>query len=295
MYEQLQGVQGKKPKVDVTWIPQRSKADVSLTKLDACTTTVKSQPIDTTQNVTLTASIEDSMNLRDFQDFCVWNVERHKQYLIDIMINPLMESIDTQLLQKFATTVGDYYNSTNAAQTFNVINGSPQAADWGEFKKFLNSYEAIRGNGKPIIVGDGIIEIYNSIVGMGCCNLQGIDLSKAIGDAYFFKDNFASTELGTNKFLAWSPGSAQFIQWLEYSNLGPLGRIKENDAKVVWTLPEAFGGLKVDVHMHEDDCDDSIKMTMTCRFDLFNMPQGMYTQSEMIGVNGSLIALAAAV
>lgn len=294
-YEQLQGSQGRVPKVDITYLKQRAYADVSLTQLDVCATTQKSEPVDTLFTVGLTASIEDSWDLNDFQDFCAWGVQRHQEYLIQSMLNPLFESIDRQLMAKFATTVGDYYNSTNAAQTFNVLTGSPVAADWAEFKRFLNAYELIRGNGNPIIVGDGNIDIYMSLVQMGCCNLHGIDLSQAKGDAFYFKDVFASTVLGANNFLAWSPGAAQMIQWLEYQPGSAMNYIKEDDAQILWTLPAEMGGIKVDVKMHTNNCTNVTSMTMTSHFDLFNMPADMYTDAAMIGVNGSLRAIAALV
>ena len=278
--------------VRLQYLPQGGLSDILTSKPDVCVAGDVPEPLGQDVNVTLERYWKKTMNINDFREFCTWNMEQHRNWMFQSLINPLMQSIDRALMTQWLTKYGAYYNQgVPASKTFNLLTtATPVAADYYEWSKILDEYNKLRGIGSPIIVGDGLMNSFMRMIQIGCCNDNGIDLSRAAGDAFFFYDIDASTILGANKFAMWSPGALQYINYLEY--VGDFAINKESTVKRV--IEDPFTGIAMDFQIYEDDCAENVTFVVGTKFDLYALPLTMYKVGDpMEAVNGSVLGTAA--
>ena len=294
--------QGRERQVRIQYLQQPSTSSVlsgpiGTVRPNLCSNVVAPTEL-TGKTVTVTqeAFIPFSMDENMFRDFCTWNMDEHRMWMMNVMIAPLLQRIDQLLLTKWvATMFGAYYDQgAPASKNFQLLNNGGESANYAAFVDLLTEYMKIRGvGGKPIIVGDGNMSKFMQLMMLGCCNADGIDLSQAKGDAYFFYDIDASSVangLGAaNRFIAYSPGSLQFIQYL--ANEGQFMQMKEDYERRI--IVDPVSGMTLDFEMKYVECDREFKFSLGTAFDLYGLPDDMYLGTGgMENVNGSLLGVA---
>lgn len=182
----------------------------------------------------------------------------------------------------------------------------------------LEAYELTGGRRKPLVVGSGDLGLYTRIVGLGCCNDDGIDLSRVNGEILFFRDKYVNRQAGGSAlgqggganpganlggwanttasaaeqrrtFGVFSPGAVQLLTWNE--NVGEFKHI--GDQFVHDTIVDPISGIEYDFDLVYDPCHKQFQMGLKLHFDLFVLPPNMYPLgSDMEGVNGTFRVLA---
>jgi hypothetical protein len=295
-----QSTDGIKKVVRVQYLQQPDASSVvsgpiGTVRPNLCTSTATAtEPIGKTVDVTLEAFKEFSMSEATFREFCTWDMAAMRNWMLNIMIAPVIQRINQLLLTKWAAGVyGAYYGQgAPAIKSFQLLSGG-SAANYIGFSDLQTEYMKFGGISKPILVGDGILNTYMNLVGIGCCNNNGIDLSQAAAkDAFFFYDiDASSATLGlgaANRFIMYSPGSMQMIQYLE--NQGEFMQIKPDYERRIMVDPVT--GLSFDFEWRYESCDRKYYFSLGTAFDLFSLPDDMFAAGAMANVNKTVFGLA---
>ena len=165
-------------------------------------------------------------------------------------------------------------------------NFAPVPQNW--VRQVKSQFRRMGHNGRIITVGDGSfaanggIALFTDLVQWGCCNIDGIDLSKASNETYFFFDTdfdaaaaaFVTTSNpGESYFLGFIPGTYQLITYNEYTGARRryLPGKYEND-----TIVDPFTGLTFDFKLVYDECRELYLMTIGLQYMLWHAPRDMY-------------------
>lgn len=194
----------------------------------------------------------------------------------------LLESVNQDLWATLAVNFGNHYNSTNAAVPVNLLTNTG-APIYDGFSQVLQAYRRVRGVGRPIVVGEGIVDRYMRAVNNGCCNDAGIDLSRAIGEAYFFNDLNANTALGVNHFAVLSPGTVHLVQWRRHQG----AFLRDFGSSIKTSFLDPISNLELDLHLEWQGCEERWVWTMGIHYAIFIMPSP-WTDPALTGANGTL-------
>jgi len=277
----------------LNYIQPLSGADTLPDKPDLCAATNKPEPL--TQSIKIEMQVwtpGQVISLGDFKRICNEDVrfDSYRIRLISSLMNALDEEIDKAILAKMVINMGNFYNSTNTAQSVTLVKN--EGPNYAGLSKVLQFYDDIRGQGMPALIGSGILREFTHMTQAGCCNDLGIDISKANGQFMFFSDKFVDAIFGTNEFIALSPNAVHFLQWNEYQ-----GDFEwKGDTGFMGKLIDPIKDRTYSMKMVFNVCDENVKLMLGTYFDLYVPPSDMYKVGDpMEGVNGTLRFQAVAV
>jgi hypothetical protein len=298
------GEGGRRRTVDVIYLIPDSPSDVTITQSGCepgavpnpndnfCGATRKKEPIAKTVQVCYKAcNVPMLLDTADLRKICYTSTDEFRANLIMSMMDALNQAINGQLITFMLQGFGALYGNPTPTGT-----GSPWSTStttfagngvnyrWGA--ELLREYERIGGRRRPIVVGSGDIGLYARILNIGCCNQEGIDLSRAAGEFLYFRDEVASTAAGwgNNHFGVFSPGSVQLLTYVE--NAGEFRNVGDHYSRDVITDPVT--GLNIDANVIYDICENKWRFGICTWFDLFYLPLDMYPSGHNLEkVNGT--------
>ena len=207
----------------------------------------------------------------------------------------LVDSINLELQNQMALAFGDWAGSADNSKTFLVQNSDANGGGpiFAGLSKFYQELEKFGWTGTPHVIGS--FGALGRLIGMGgaayCCSQLGINFGQIMTNAQFryFTDRFVANANSDNADTCaiFYPGMANFIQYLEYDN-GNLGGKIDNIWRMSIPAP-GIPGLKFDLRIVENGCDEDYDFIMGTYFDLFTAPDDMYKTSDWFeGVTGVL-------
>lgn len=278
---------GRKKDVEVYFIQQAGVASAVTAKQDVCGAATEQAPIAQTVSANLyRGSQPKELSQAEMRKVCFDTTDGMLAKMIMAQMDAVNRSIDIALLTKLAANFGHRFGDNSSATVAVPILKTDGSVNYPGIARALEDYHGINGTGAPIFVGAGNLALAVDMLGIGCCNDQGIDLSRANGKMAYFRDLNANTVLGANQFAVLMPGSHQLVTYNEYVDefAQVVPGIYENG-----TLVDPITGLMYDFRLNYDNCTGTYKFTVGLFFDLWQMPTNIYeTDDALNGVNGSL-------
>lgn len=237
-----------------------------------------------------------------------------KQLMAEIVMEIMMDfdslrqAINTDLHTSLTLQYGKYVGGQDI-KTFNVYRqngttglseGSPVLSGFNRLTQELSRTTLM---GKPIVVGEGTLDLALTSLNYGCCNSSGTDFGKMNTDAQFqyYKDFTIGTEsIGSADGVAiYMPGSMQFASYNEYVGPGfnrPIGVVERG------TIPDpAIPGLSYDIRIIPNACSgstvtESYDVIIGLHYDLYVAPTNQFQSTDRLtGVNGVFKAITAGI
>lgn len=289
---------GRRRTVRVFYNQQTPASAVLTSKPAFCTTQVAKEPLFTDVEADqVRYSPGRRLTDDDLQRICGEGLDE-QGLLRDMLLTDIaaiLESVNLYLWSVLATGgFGNHYANpgppSNAAVNVPLLTNTGNPIYDG-FSLVIQGYRRARGVGRPIVVGEGILDRYMRAVSNGCCNDGGIDLSRAVGEAFYFYDLIGPQSLGpanANNFATISPGSMHIVQWRKHS--GPFQRIFDNSLKTTFIDP--ITGLEFELHLEWQGCEERWVWTVGMHFGVFLLPNAgpntPWVDPFFTGANGTL-------
>lgn len=190
------------------------------------------------------------------------------------------------------TSVGDQVPLTG--QGFSSL--ATRTANLAFREAVKEEYRKLSYKGNLIMVGDGVIPSYYSVLSDGAPNSErGQNMQSGVmRDFWFYDDAMLDGEVaGTNNALIWQPGSIQMLQW--FANEGDFRKIQDDrvDDTIVLQLKVNDSltlNVKFDIYMRYEHCTDAtMGTTVTLRkhYDFWNFPSDQFAVGDALnGTNG---------
>lgn len=173
-----------------------------------------------------------------------------------------------------------------------VVNTSTGEAILKGFNTLGHNFRQSGMNGKPIVVGYGKFDEAVRALSYGCCNDGGTDFGQMNGARPFqyYEDFQVDAALGADNVFVLAPGSVQLVTYNEYrgSRGGRIDNVNRG------TMPDLqIPGLKWDLRVIEDGCNERYTMIAGLWFDTYVAPLDSYAAGDRLaGVNGAFKAVA---
>jgi hypothetical protein len=289
--------------VGINFVQPASPADITNTKQSVCVGPFQEVPpfediVDpATMSRRYTRAFE--MSEEEVSKLCFSASDQYRATLIMSRFNALLTEINADLLTTSLNLFGNSYQTGAPPFSYTppiapinapIIIAATQAANApGWVNHVERRLRQLRISGTPFVVGAGDlgIQLYADLLSYGCCNNNGIDLSRASDRMAYFYDVDADTIWGNNVFAVFAPGAFQLITHNEYggSRKKFVPNQFENDVII-----DPFTGIEFDFKMKYIDCDDKWVMSIGLIYKLWALPSNMYKNTDrMFGTRSSLL------
>lgn len=289
-YEQANfGENGKYRKVKVRFTERTSTADVSTVYAQCLTTGITKEPEEVELNLTQYHKIDMEFSEDEMRYLC----EPDRDWVTDQIVNSfnalaakINEDALTLQLANFGTYVGGAVSNT-----YNIITaGVPPVANTAEFTDLLIDYTDTERVGTPIIIGGSQMYKFNKMLGYGCCNDGGVDISRFSTDYLFYYDTQVEGVLGANEAAVLAPGAVQFLEWFAYPTGSPYFR-NDNEIEQM-TIIDPVTQLSYDMKLYYDRSCSKWFMRISKWWDLLFQPAAAINAGDvLVGTNGTLNAV----
>ncbi len=276
---------GKKKQVRIKFIKRGVEDDiVEVDNTKTCATDLEKEPFEDTVEITKFIGTKGmKFDEEEMRKLC----EADSAYMggvIRAMINPLVTKLNKALITLQSANFGDFYDNDNDAQTVQLLQGDNEAPRYLGEHQIKEDFADLEVNEKPMVIGAGNLSKYASQVAIGCCNGDGVDLSRG-GDLMYFRDKAVESILGANHFIGLVPGMVQLLTWNKY--VGTYR--KENDKFSKGTFVDPVTGLTFDMKWQYDECLEIYSVRFFLNYEMYFLPDNAYAAGDpMNGVNGSL-------
>ena len=276
---------GKIKAVKLTYIQRGCEDDIASECLSGCQTEIEKLPKEQIVEITKCKTTKgigfDELQMRRL-------CEKDSQFMKDVVnseVDALVTSINADLIATQAVNFGAFVPAQVPPYHANMINDITGAPIYLGEKRVLEQFANIGVSNKPLLIGAGKLDDYALQQKLGCCNDQGIDLSKA-GNFSYYRDRRVGTILGdVDDFIGLAPGSVQLLT----SNAFVGDYKKVNDFFVHDTFVDPKTGLRFDFLMVYDPCTFNYVIKFGLAYELWFMPSNSYAYcDEQYGVNGTL-------
>lgn len=282
----VDGGDGKQKTVIIDWIQPASLADSSsVNNADICAAGTEVPTLRDTRALTAFSRSEVLMFTKaELRKLCKAPSEQRAMVVASRM-NSVFRRINNTLITKYLAGVGGFYNGVAAGKDVELIDAThPIKAvnPNGEFD-IMEDFQDVGAEGRPIMVGHGLLSRYVRLAGIGCCNDYGMDVGKSASSFDFFRDHFVDGIAGDpNQILAWAPGAVQMANYVE--NRGEFAVVHDHFAET--SIVDPVTGLELDWQWRYDQCTRRWTMVFYSFYDLFMLPLTMFKDTdERDGVN----------
>ena len=203
-------------------------------------------------------------------------------------MSALFRSINKDLIAQYVAQAGGFYGGVAAGKAVNFLAQEGliiQADPNGEFE--MNSdFSNLGVDSRPIVVGNGNIDRYTRLQGIGCCNNYGQAIDQTSQFAFFRDKDIAAVTAEANQFFAFASGANQFLKW--NLNKGEFAMV--DDRSVESTVVDPVNGIELDYDAYYDRCTKTYKIYFYLNYKLWTMPEGIYqVGDDRAGTNNCFI------
>ena len=281
----VDGGDGKLKQVLVEWIQPQPVSEMVTSAQDICTPTDPIDPLREIRTLTGFASTKViSFTKAHMRKLCDGPSEWRAKIVASHM-SGLFRKINQGLVAKYNAQVGNFIGGVAAGKTVYMLDSSGpiKQIDPNGAVDIMEDMADLGVSDRPILVGAGILSRYASLANIGCCNAYGQDVSMADEGFDWYRDRDVDTILaGSNNVLAFVPGAVQMATYAQ--NRGEFGIVHEHFAES--TIVDPVTGLEIDFEMRYDQCTKTYTMVFFSHYDLFLLPDDMFTDAdERDGVN----------
>jgi hypothetical protein len=232
-----------------------------------------------------------------------------QEHLAGLMaaMNGFVGKIDQTLLGQ-VTWGKNVVTGNNSAVTVNFQDDSTINLFSEGWTKVLADYRANEGQGRPIVVGSGLVDAaYIQSLNPAMTQYAMLNNNAASGNIDYYYDLYAASSWGSNQFGVFMPGTFGMVELDRYRGF----RAKKLGLSTFWNmavpmnLPGSdgvLGMLNIDFQLKELDCPQETtvgyesatlgagySLIMSKRFALWQVPSDAYLAADRLtGNNGSL-------
>jgi len=219
-------------------------------------------------------------------------------------MNGIRQKVNKRLAAMIIANAGvNVATGLNTPTTVTVLNGTDGSKFELGFQELIEQFEENELPMRPLAIGAGVFNRFNTSLMFGCCNNGGLDWS-AMSDAavyqYYYDKMVATVSGDPNEFLILSPGAVQLI----FANQAILPGRQEGQrhgTTLYGTIPDPYvPGLIYDLAIRELDCGSDGIFNPTWRvyigllFDVAFIPDDAFAADDpLYGFNGVLRYVAA--
>lgn len=240
---------------------------------------------------------EDTLEILTSADYAPENLAgmtTFTKFVKDLMtvISPLRTKMNKDLLTAANAYVGGYRNGVTGPKTYEFIRSDTYQPLYKGWDQFMADYNATGAQGRPIVVGAGVLETFVRGMNYGTANDGGIDfgLMNTSNPMKFYYDLFVDDIYGApgeqNDFIAFAPGALQLATFNKYR--GPRAwNAVWRDGSLRMTLPDpSIPGLNWDLRIFFDSCDEIYTAKVSLTYDLWANPtDGFQAGDPLEGVS----------
>lgn len=231
---------------------------------------------------TLTPDLEDSVeqafNIDDVRILCD-TPSQFQSSVVQGMMDALYRKMNKTNLT-YVNTITPYLLGGGAGQyNSDLIQGTApnEVVDHRELNTTLENLNDIGCGMSPLWVGQSIdLNLATRKLELGCCNNNGLDLSRLNGEFIYFKDNQMNAELGSNHTIAMIPGSMVILPYLR--NVGAWAG--DFDGMMHETVTDPLTGFTFDLTMNPDKCTRAVTVQLSIRWALWTIPDDYYQSGD---------------
>lgn len=277
---------GKKKKVKIDFTQRGTEADIVTTQNTDCSTQIEKTPFEDEVEVTSyirTKGIKfDDNEMRKLCEPDSQWMSRIVNGELDAMIRVLNKKLILQQASNFGAFNPAIVGTKKAVQ---MLSNSGESARFRGEAEIMRDFNKLDVSGRPILIGDGNLDIYTRMSNIGCCNNFGVDMSQT-GKFDYFNDRFVGDIIGgDDDFIALAPGYVQLLTWNKYVG----SYKKENGTFAHGTIMDPITGLTFDMKWHFNDCNDTWSLFFGLWYDLYFLPANAYAAGdELEDVNYTL-------
>ena len=288
-HKQLNFGSGKNHNVQLFYVPRALTTDVTVgTTMPLCNVGgIRPKPLDQIINVSRSAYYDMSFDQNDMRRICQADTQFIKDNVLG-SFEAIIKKINIDLLAIALANIGQYEDGS-VTKTFNILTGVPPQMNWDGISDMSYEYQLIQGCGLPILVGGKRSWELYKMGKIGCCNNQGIDVSKSLDDFFFFNDQEIETSLGANNNILYEPGAYQFMEWFE--NVGDYEMLN-SEIHQATTIVDPSTNMTFDMLVdYKHECRE-YHVRIYKWYDLFTIPTDAFAVGDpLAGVRGTLRAV----
>ena len=208
---------------------------------------------------------------------------------VNLALSTLRTSIEKDLLDIFAGAFGKKLTTGSDAVSDLVmldVDGNPIYSGYSNLQE---EYYRSGYSGTPLIVGQGKFAQFNTAIGFGCCNANGVDYNAMASNApyKFFYSTQTDQILGTDEFMVIAPGSAQFFSYAKNKRLsGGMKRVGTADLSSF--RDPLYPMVEYDLKVIGDECTENWTIIIEATYGLWTQENGYQTYDRLNGTNGLL-------
>jgi len=288
---QLDPGNGKRKCVELNWIQKFCEATMNESITGDCSSGTETPPF--CEDINITKELEtDNMTFDEdnMRRLCYPLGETDEIWMAGVMnaqFNAFNTYWDKLVIAEILANVGTFMDgeTIKAIQLFNTVNSDAIGPRTRALANIQDEFDQAALFGKPNFIGAGEVNKWAQMIDYGTPNAAGQNVAQMAAGFNFFYDRFVEGIFGANEFVVMAPGAAQLLTWNKY-----VGSYAKKSATFEHgTIVDPVTGLKYDLKLHYDDCDDTYYIKLQQNWELFVLPdEGDASCADHYGVNGIL-------
>jgi hypothetical protein len=261
-----------------------SSADV----ISVCDTLPNSTALgfDITQDMLMTANAVEQFSLEDIRILCE-TPSAFKAQTFNNMFNDVWVQINKKNIDYINGIAPFLANNEGSGQfTIDLLQGSPPAEQVAtrEYNKVRRGIENMSCGPRFGWIGQAEeLDVAVTKLNLGCCDINGLDLSKMNDSFAYYYDSYMNAGLGMNHTIASAYGAIQILPY--YRNIGEYAGLFGGDLvreRVVDPVTNQF----FDVEIKEESCGPNnepiVKIRISLSWFLFTLPEDLYFNGDSL-------------
>ena len=284
----VDGGDGKLKQVMTEWIKPQPASQMATTMQDICTPTTMIEP--SREVKTLTGFVSTpvmTFTKAGLRKLCDGPAE-YRSKIVASHMGGLFRKLNQGLNAKLKAQEGKFIGNVAAGKEVTLLDKTSPIwqIDPNGVATIMDDMRDLQVMGRPIVVGNGVMQRYVDLANIGCCNAYGQDNSMADAGFDFYTDRDVAAAVGgagaSDAFWAWSPGAVQLATYSQ--NRGEFEVVHSHFAES--TIVDPFTGITLDYEMRYDQCIHAWTMVFYLHYELFALSKDMfYDADERDGVN----------
>lgn len=287
------GEGGKYHKVKARYTQRTLETDIITSYTQCLTDGVRKTPDEVELNLTQYHALELKFNLDDLRYICEGDAEFIQSNIAN-SFNALVSKINKAAITLQLANLGTYVGGATS-NTYNILAATvPVVVNTEGLSDALLDYALTERIGAPIIVSGKNFYKANKMMGYGCCNDGGVDISRFSTDYRFFYDPslgaIFDVPTQNQQAVMLAPGAVQLMEWEAYPQGSSYMRNEHNYETM--TLVDPVSGLKFDFKLIFDVNCGTYLIRIEKWWDLLFQPAAAIGAGDpLVGTNGTLRAL----
>lgn len=238
---------------------------------------------DITQNMLMTANAVEQFSIEDIRILCETPTE-FKAQTFNNMFNDIWTQINKKNLD-YINGIAPYLANGGGSGQFavDILTGTApnEVINRRDYNKVVRGIENMSCGPRFGWIGQSEeLDVAVTSMNLGCCDINGLDLSKMRDTFAYYYDSHMNSALGTNHTIASAYGALQILPY--YKNMGDYAGFFGGNL-MRERIIDPVTNMYFDVEMYEESCPDPIvKVRISLNWYLFTLPDDLYSNGDAL-------------